>query len=251
MTISKFDKLVQEALAQDFTGWDFSWTHGRWHEEEPSWNYRQLVQSRIQDTDSLLDLGTGGGEFMASLENLPQHSYTTESYPPNIPVARSHLEPLGIQVLATETDRELPLPDHSLRLIINRHESYWVPELYRILKPGGVFLTQQVGALDNVQINEFLGAPVESGSEEWSLEHETRQLEQSGFAILHAEEKFLDSIFDDIGVVVFYLKIISWQIPDFSLEKYRERLQALHEFIEEQGSLVSKAHRFLIEAQKR
>jgi SAM-dependent methyltransferase len=251
MTISKFEQLVQEALVQDFSGWDFSWTHGRWHEEDPSWNYRQLVQTRIQETDSLLDLGTGGGEFLASLKNLPQHSYATESYPPNIPVARSRLEPLGIQVIATETERELPLPDHSLQLIINRHESYWVPELHRIIKPRGIFLTQQVGALDNIQINEFLGAPIESGSEEWSLDNEIRQLEQSGFAILHAEEKFLDSIFDDIGIVVFYLKIISWQIPDFSVEKYRDRLLAMHEHIEDQEAFISKAHRFLIEAIKK
>jgi hypothetical protein len=41
MAFSNFDQLADEALAQDFSGWDFSWLHGRWHEEEPSWNYRQ------------------------------------------------------------------------------------------------------------------------------------------------------------------------------------------------------------------
>jgi len=251
MTISRFDKLVQEALAQDFSGWDFSWTHGRWHEEDPSWNYRQLVQARIQDTTSLLDMGTGGGEFLASLEDLPQHSYATESYPPNIPVARDRLEPLGIQVLSTESDRALPLPDQSIQLIINRHESFWISELHRILKPKGIFLTQQVGTLDNIKINEVLGEPVDPESKKRTLENLIRRFEQSGFRILRAKEEYLDSIFDDIGVVVFYLKIISWQIPDFSVEKYRERLLALHEFIEKQGSFVSKAHRYLIEAQKR
>ena len=248
MTVPSFEHLVEEALAQDFSGWDFSWTHGRWHEEDPHWNYRQLVQTRIQDTDSLLDMGTGGGEFLASLEGLPQQTNATESYPPNIPIARTRLEPLGIQVLAIETDRAIPLPDQSIQLIINRHESYWVPEVQRMIKPKGIFLTQQVGALDNIRINEFLGAPIESGAQEWRLENEIQQLEQAGFQILRAEEEFLDSIFDDIGVVVFYLKIISWQIPDFSIEKYRERLLAMHEHIEDQGAFVSKAHRFLIEA---
>jgi len=251
MTISKFEQLVQEALAQDFSGWDFSWTHGRWHEEDPSWNYSQLVQARIQDTDSLLDMGTGGGEFLASLEDLPQRSYATESYPPNIPVARARLEPLDIRVLAIESDRAIPLLDQSIQLIINRHESFWVSELHRILKPKGIFLTQQVGTLDNIKLNEVLGEPVDPDSKKRTLENLIRRFEQSGFRILRAEEEYLDSIFDDIGVVVFYLKIISWQIPDFSLKKYHERLLALHEFIEEQGSFVSKAHRYLIEAQKR
>lgn len=251
MTISKFDKLVNEALDQDFSGWDFSWTHGRWHEEDPSWDYPQLVQTRILNTESLLDMGTGGGEFLASLNNLPEPTYATESYPPNIPVARARLEPQGIHVLAIADDRKFPLQDQSVQLVINRHESYWGPEVNRILKPNGIFLTQQVGSLDNIQINEFLGAAIKSSAKEWALEKKLRHLEQAGFRILRAEEEFLDSIFDDIGVVVFYLKIISWQIPDFSVEKYHKRLLTLHDTIEEQGAFRSKAHRFLIEAQKR
>ena len=154
MNPSQFDQLVQEALAQNFSGWDFSWTRGRWHEEEPSWNYRQLVQTRIWHADSLLDMGTGGGEFLASLSDLPHPSYATESYLPNIPVAREQLEPLGIEVLANESDSNIPLPDRAVQLIINRHESYDVPEVYRILQPGGIFLTQQVGPHDNRVINE-------------------------------------------------------------------------------------------------
>ena len=248
MVVRSFEHQVEEALAQEFSGWDFSWTHGRWHEENTPWNYRQLVQARINSADSLLDMRTGGGGFLASLQDLPQQTYATESYPPNIPIARARLEPLGIQVLATDNEQALALIDHSLQLIINRHEDYWVPELHRILNHKGIFLTQQAGALDNVQINEFLGAPEKSGSEEWSLENEIQQLEKSGFTILRAEESFLDSVFDDIGVVVFYLKIISWQISGFSVEKYRERLLAMHELIEDQGAFVSKAHLLLIEA---
>lgn len=251
MTNSKFENLVQEAMAQDFTGWDFSWTHGRWHEEDPSWSYRQLVQARVQHITSLLDMGTGGGEFLAALERLPEHTFATESYPPNIPVARARLERLGIQVLAIESDQAIPLPDQSIQLIINRHESFWLPEVHRILKPRGIFLTQQVGTLDNIKINEVLGEPVDPNSETHPLEGLIRRYEQSGFQVLHAEEEYLDSIFDDIGVVVFYLKIISWQIPGFSVEEYREQLLALHERIEKQGPFVSKAHRYLIEAQKR
>jgi SAM-dependent methyltransferase len=248
---SKFDRLVQEALDQDFSGWDFSWTHDRWHEEDPSWNYRQLVQSNIYKAESLLDMGTGGGEFLASLANLPRPTYASESYPPNIPVARARLAPLGITVLEVTDDRNLPLADQSIHLVINRHESYWSSEVHRILRPQGLFLTQQVGSLDNIELNSFLGAPIKQSAREWALEKKVQYLREEGFAILRAEEETLNSQFDDIGVVVFYLKIISWQIPDFSVEKYLDRLLALHNLIEKEGPFISQAHRYLVVAQKR
>lgn len=251
MTTSRFDRLVNEALQQDFSGWDFSWARGRWHEEEPSWNYRQLAQNRIWHAESLLDMGTGGGEFLASLADLPFPTFATESYPPNIEIARDRLEPLGIEVIALESDQEIPLPDRSLELIINRHESYYAPELYRLLQPGGIFLTQQVGVLDNIRINQFLEAPLEVDAGTWNLDQEVQRLEAMDMRVTRAAEEFLDSVFDDIGVIVFYLKIISWQIPAFSVEEYRDRLLALHRHIEEQGPFVSKAHRLLIEAEKR
>jgi len=58
-----FEALVHEALAQEFSGWDFSWMKGRYYESDPFWNYRQLVLDRMKSVSSMLDMGTGGGEF--------------------------------------------------------------------------------------------------------------------------------------------------------------------------------------------
>jgi len=34
-------------------------------------------------------MGTGGGEFLASLAPLPMHTSATEAYPPNVEIARA------------------------------------------------------------------------------------------------------------------------------------------------------------------
>jgi hypothetical protein len=34
----------------------------------------------------LLDMGTGGGELLSSLPNLPNNTFATESYKPSIPL---------------------------------------------------------------------------------------------------------------------------------------------------------------------
>lgn len=245
-----FERLINDALAQDFSGWDFSYLHGRWQEEPPLWSYRECVVARVAEATSLLDMGTGGGEFLASLPQHPNHTCATENYPPNIPVARARLEPLGIQVYTLERDEELPFDDHTFDLIINRHESYAPSEVYRVLKPGGRFLTQQVGSRDNVALNRWFDAATGDSEDAWSLAVACADLARVGFAITTQHEAHPQTVFNDVGAVVYYLKVISWQIPGFDVHSDRERLLALHEHIQKSGGFISQSHRFFLEAVK-
>lgn len=243
-----FVQLIEEAERQDFSGWDFSWLEGRWREYPLPWDYRQLVVQRLPASEALLDMGTGGGEFLSSLSPLPSLTCATEAYPPNVPVARARLAPLGIEVAAIDDDRRLPYDDQTFDLIINRHESFWSTELQRILKPGGVFITQQVGAANCIQLNEFLcdeGSPRYAA---WTMDKAIYWLKHAEFEIITAHEAFPDCAFYDIGAVLFYLRIIEWQIPDFEIARYQERLLAMHKLIEKEGAFVAKNHRFIIEA---
>jgi len=245
-----FEKLVQEALDQEFSGWDFSWMRGRYYESEPFWGYRGMVQKRMKGIDSMLDMGTGGGEFLASLKDLPTKTYATESYPPNIPIATERLEPLGVKVVPLKDDNALPFPDDMFNLVINRHESYDLSEVIRILKPSGIFLTQQVGPRNCAQLNQYLNAPLDPETAEWSLQQEKQAFLDAGFTVTTCHEQVLESNFYDIGAVVFYLKVIEWQIDGFSVEKYEQRLREMHSLIERQGAFYATEQRFLIEAIK-
>jgi SAM-dependent methyltransferase len=242
--------LVAEALAQNLSGWDFSFISHRWHEHPPPWDFRCIVLDRIRDIDSLLDMGTGGGEFLASLQPLPRDTFATEGYPPNVPIAKERLEPLGVRVVEIDSDKRIPFEDNQFDLVINRHESYCADEVYRVLKPGGSFVTQQVGGENNIRLNELLQERVETEFSYWTLAYATRQLEGVGFEIVAQEEEYPETEFRDIGAVVYYLRVISWQIPGFTVEKYADRLYALHRDIQENGVLVTRSHRFYIEALK-
>jgi hypothetical protein len=96
-----FDQLVYEAWQHQFSGWDFVYISQRMLQGQTSWDYHQLVSEKISYANSLLDLDTGGGEFLCSLQPLPQHTYVTEAYPPNVSIAKARLEPLGVQVCDT------------------------------------------------------------------------------------------------------------------------------------------------------
>ena len=78
-----------------------------------------------------------------------------------------------------------------------------------------------------------------------------RQVERAGLQVLVAENAYPEAVFTDIGAVVFFLKVTSWQIEGFNCDRYRERMRLLHEHILAEGGFRVHSHRFLIIAHKR
>ena len=90
-------------------------------------------------------MGTGGGEFLLTLNHPYKNTSVTESWGPNVKLCKEKLEPLGVEVKEVFNDNELPFEDDTFDIIINRHESFDIKEIKRILKVDGIFITQQVG----------------------------------------------------------------------------------------------------------
>lgn len=248
--MDSFEKIVQEALQLDFAGWDFSSIRDRWYEHDEPWDYRDYVLAQLPHSQAMLDMGTGGGEFLSSLGKLPAHTCASENYAPNVPIAKARLEPLGVTIKAFEEDSVLPFVDGEFDLIINRHESFDPQEVRRLLRKNGRFLTQQVGGKDNVRLNELIEGKDKLAYDAWGLMHVIEQLEEANFEIVDAQEAFPDTEWFDVGAVVFYLKAIPWQIEDFAVEKYESQLRAVHELIQKEGKLVTSHHRFYVECIK-
>jgi SAM-dependent methyltransferase len=245
-----FERLLSESQHQSLSGWDFSYLADRWITEKTSWDYAQIVQEKMKQAGSLLDMGTGGGELLYSFAPLPETTFATEEYTPNVPIARYRLEPLDVKVVETHSNDNLGFEDNFFELIINRHSSFSAGEVYRILKPKGYFITQQVGNTDNVRLNELLQKKVKLSYYNWTLEYAVQQIIENGFKVLVQKEAFPETIVRDVGALIYYLKVIPWQIPDFSIAKYYDRLIAIHNHIQDQGSLTIRSHRFFIEALK-
>ncbi len=132
--------------------------------------------------------------------------------------------------------------------MIDRHESFVAEEVFRVLITGGHFVTQQAGSDYYSELNEFLGArPIYSA---WTLDMASRQLAEAGFNIREKHEALVKSCFNDVGVVICYLRAVPWQIPDFSVQKYRRRLYELHRKIRRNGGLKVTSKPFYIEAIK-
>ena len=254
-----FEYLIKEAVknAQSFSGWDFSHltSTGRIEGAPLKWNYYNIVSRYLTGVTKLLDMGTGGGEILSKFSPLPLVTYATEQYNPNVAVARKGLEPLGVKVIEIEEEKEppfnsnLPFEDDFFDLIINRHEAYYPPELMRILRPEGMFITQQVGGRTNQNLVNILnGEP--SKYSKWNLESAVKELESAGFTITRQQEEVQFYRYYDIGAVVYHLIAIPWTIEDFSTERYKDKLLELHKIIESDGFYDAVQHRFMLIARK-
>ena len=258
--MTSVDELLAEAEVHPVVGWDFSWLGERVVSRPPPWNYEAIVVRYAERATDLLDLGTGGGHWLESLTNRPPRTVATESWPPNLEVARSRLEPLGVEVVAAPAAPDnidqplgldsptLPFGDASFSLVVSRHESYLAAEIARVLRPGGVFVTQQMGG-DYNPYRAALGLPpVEPRVFELQLARE--QLEAAGMRVLAGKEGPATTTFADAGAFAFWLRAIPWIVEDFSVSAHRAALAALQRRVADEGPLTIEEPAFVLEAVK-
>jgi SAM-dependent methyltransferase len=259
--VASFEDLIAEGESVPVEGWDFSWFDGRATEERPPWGYAHLLGGRMaalagKPGAAALDLQTGGGEVLATIPAAPPTLVATESWAPNLAVARRNLARLGARVVAVpEPGSDLPFPDGSFDLVVSRHPVTvrW-DEVARVLKPGGTYFSQDVGHPSVGELSEFmLGAAYpRKGPDEptrdpkWSV----RAAEQAGLDLVDLREFRGRMEFYDVAAVVVFLRKVIWIVPGFTVAGYRDRLRALHEQIERDGLFLATSVRFLIEARK-
>lgn len=229
-----------------FQGWDFSYLDGRTVEETLPWDYRELVLSHLKPQHRLLDMGTGGGEFLLSLGHPPEKTSVTEGYAPNLKLCRERLSPLGIQVKQVDEDDRLHFEDRSFDLIINRHKSFDADEVFRCLRPGGRFITQQVGDRNNRSLSERLIAGFVPGYPLHDLKHNAEILHRAGFDIELQAEAFTALRFLDVGAICYFARQLPWEFPGFSVDTNFEALIGCEQELECQGFVETEEHRFIL-----
>jgi SAM-dependent methyltransferase len=256
--VTTFDELIAEGAAVPTDGWDFSWFEGRATEERPPWGYARLLGQRMAALAEVpgaaaLDLQTGGGEVLASVPAAPRVLLATESWPPNLEIARRNLAPLGGQVIAQDDELDdLPFGDASFDLVVSRHPvGVRFDEIARVLRPGGTYFSQDVGAGSVAELSEFMLGPLPpddgpTRDPKWSV----LAAQEAGLEVTELREFRGRMEFGDIAAVVYFLRKVIWIVPGFTVGGYLGRLRALHDQIQADGPFPATSVRFLIEARK-
>lgn len=267
----EFEKFLAEAVAAPFSGWDLSWLADRCTtttDDGPPLveAYDGRARELLQQTSSVLDLGTGGGEHLSRLGPLPPLAVATESYRPNLSVAAERLAPAGVHVLQADPsthhsggpqpgnrwpERRLPLADNTFDLVLASSSAFSPMEVARVLRPAGRVLSLENGVewRGETLADALAGTPAEwtMPGRGWDVGETFRQ---SGLQIVNWREQGTSTTYRDIGAAVYMLLHVPWLIVDFDLAHYRDRLHSLHERIQREGGFTTRGYARLIEAVK-
>jgi SAM-dependent methyltransferase len=255
-----YDELIAQGLRAPLVGWNFDWLSGRATEERPTWGFSSRARSALAAASTALDIDTGGGEVLAYIARFPRAMVATEAWLPNVGLARERLEPLGVRVVQTSDAPALPFRSECFDLVLNRHglrgrsasteADVWWKEVARVLRPGGRFLSQQVGGRGMQELRSAMGLTPIASQQPWDARMARTVIGRSGFVVTEAREEFPRTVFFDVGAIVYYLRMVIWTVPGFTVDTHDAHLRRVHERIQVEGSFVTYSHRILVEARK-
>lgn len=234
-----------------FGGWSMDHLEGRWESEPLPWNYREEILTRLRVIDTILDIDTGDGDFLLGLRHPYDYTYVTEGDDKDYEYCVEQLAPLGIGVSYCNSDKdELPFDNNMFDMVIDRHGGFSTEQVFRVLKNGGLFITEQIGESDNRALARRLLPDSAVPFPGRCLNNVARSFEKHGFSILRAREAYPKLIFKDVGAVVYFARVVRQEFPSFSVDRCSDKLIGLQEELDKKGVIESRLHRFLLIAQK-
>jgi SAM-dependent methyltransferase len=233
--------------AEAFEGWAFPQIRTRLLEPGPPWDYEAIVGEHAREAGSVVDMGTGGGEFVARLrEELPARLVATEEWHVNAPVAHARLTPLDVDVVWCSSSR-LPFADESFDLVMNRHEELSPTGVACVLAPGGIVVTQQVGNDNWRELRRFFPRTTDFG--DLRAEY-AAGFEAAGLTLRRNERHDYRVAYEGLGDLVYMLLVTPWTIPEFDVDRDLDALLDLKDECSTADGLVLTWSRFLLVAEK-
>jgi len=235
----------------ELKGWDFSQV--RVVQEHPRIDYSKVVESHLQRNKTLLDVGTGGGERLQPFAHKVKEVIAIDVNRKMIETAKQNLDKSGLHNvdLILCNSEKMPIATARIDIVIDRHAPFNAKEVYRILRPRGTFITQQVSEGDKRNFKEVFQRGQSYGRELGTLKRRyLKELQEAGVRII--EERTVNSTvyYRSMNDVIFLLANTPI-IPDFDFEKEQDKLEKIQEKFETKKGIKTNSERFLIVGVKR
>ncbi|QHW35187.1 class I SAM-dependent methyltransferase [Paenibacillus rhizovicinus] len=188
-------------------GWDFSSVKAI--AEGVAWDYAKVVQSRCKASDTLLDIGTGGGELLLRIADAAGQLVGIDHAAGMVETARRNAERekrQNVRFMQIDAEDALPFPDASFDVVCCRHAPFRADESGRVLKPGGVLVTQQVGEGDKRNLAQAFGRGRSEATTGSLMRKYAAELNAAGFVDVQCFQYDADEYYATAEDLIFLLK---------------------------------------------
>lgn len=226
-------------------GWDFS----RMNTSHPStpWNYGSVVRSHLRPTDSVIDLGTGGGERLLEFRNDARLLVGVDIDVEMIRRAETNCAGAGAKNVHFQVGTG-PEANGPFDVVINRHAPFEPETIRELLPVDGKFITQQVGErnMANVKAAFHVADP-----QEYVVRPE--MFAKAGFRIIRFDQYDVDYAIHDVDSLIFWLQALDIAHSDFTGFDPERDVQAINDLLSTSlgaEGLITNEHRYLLVATK-
>lgn len=238
----ELDELL--ATAKPRQGWDFSRMNVL--RQPVPWEYSEVVARYLRPADLVLDIGTGGGERFRDLSSLFGHGLGIDVDPEMIRHAERPSAAPSVEFrVCSERLEDIT---STFDLILDRHAPFQLDAIAEHLKPGGYFITQQVGERNMASVRTALRQPGTSAI------IGTEQIANAGLRLLAFAEYDVEYVVCDVESLIFWLSALDLPHADLdgstALASAATLNQILAGNVDDRG-FVTNEHRYLAIAQTR
>lgn len=197
--LESYDQQALDELLAAVTprrGWDFSGM--RVLRQPVPWDYEDVVRRYLRPADSVLDVGTGGGERLASLARSFGSGVGIDIDPELIRLAGENSAAANLDFRVCS--ERLETVAETFDVITDRHAPLDLAAVAVHLKPGGYFITQQVGERNMACVQTVLRRTAGEPS------IRPADIAASGLRLLAFLEYDVEYVVRDIESLIFWLK---------------------------------------------
>ena len=141
-------------------GWDFKSMKHSVEQDNPYFYYHKVVEY-ISPKTVMLDIGCGSGEKAVKYFGLAKKVVMLDNEIEMLKKSKENAEKLygadceKFCFVEGDGDAKLDFADESFDLVVSRHCGANMKEVYRVLKKGGVFISEDIDDCDCMDIKEY------------------------------------------------------------------------------------------------
>ncbi len=209
----------------------------------PKYDTNEVIEKYLEPEDHLAVMASDGGKFLKMLRNLPPITYLVDI---NNQAQNNQFDD-QVKITKLTAEGQMPFKEEKLDVVISAMANYDKYEMWRILKPGGRVIIEQLGT-DNYKeiMHSFIPFRIKG---HWDLSSAQETLRQIGFDIEESYEDRGFIRFNSIKALVNFTKgIVPAKVE--TAESFMSFYLNASKSIKEKSYFDLTTYRFILVAKK-